>query len=163
MSDHPTFTRYVTSLEGFPRVYLVLHKDPPFCFWHTHSASTTFFCLKASHESKAVSSASSPFTTPRSGLPFWWPKKNWITHQKVQEVRKGKKCRKEGFLFWKKSSQFTDTGWKWVNCNWEFISEVLTTYCVKTKLSHTALLGNTYLLFKIEHLFMKVYLACPLP
>lgn len=159
MSDHPTFTRYVTSLEGFPRICLVLHKDPPFCFWHTHSASTTFSCLKASHKSKAVPSASSPFTTPRSGVPFWWPKKNWLTHQKVQEVRKGKKCRKGGFPFWKKSSEFTDTGSTvtgslfpkyWLLIVWKLTWP-------------TALLGNTYFLFKIEHLFMKVYLTCPLP
>lgn len=52
----------------------------------------------------------------------------------------------EGFPFQKKSSQFTDTGWKWVNCNWEFISEVLITYSVKTKLTHTVYLGNKYYL-----------------
>lgn len=135
-----------------PKGLLCFAQRPPFVFGIHIQHLSPFPAVRSVMKVRLLHLASCPFTILRSGVSFQWPKKNCMTDQ-VQEAReKGEKCRKKGFPFLKKSSQFIDTGWKQVNCNWEFVSKALR---VKTKWRHMTLYGNT-----ISYLWNY---TCPIP
>lgn len=151
IKNNTTFTRYVTSWRAL-EAFALFCTNPLFTFGNL-LPSSLWGC-----------SAWQPLVTllphpPRAGHTFQCPRRNaQFTRRSRKSVLRESKAVQKNYPFFKNPSQLNDAGWKWVKCNWEFISKAMT-QGLKMKPRHTLLQGNTV----FTENFSSVEFTWPLP